>query len=174
MNKLPKGVQEFDQLFFPDSRGDLRCIYEIENSIKIEGFSCKMSKSLANVARGIHWQNQKKPQTKAITVLKGSIIDFLIDLDQNSKDFGKLFTFDLNAEASKTIYIPSNYGHGFYAKEETTFFYCCFGRYSEKDEITINLPNLVRRNTKINPSNWNLSSKDLNAKDFDILFKKYE
>ena len=43
------------------------------------------------VAKVIHWQNQKYPQIKAISVLKGSITDFLINLDKDSKDFGNFF-----------------------------------------------------------------------------------
>ena len=171
MNNLPRGVKVFNHLLFPDSRGYLSCIYEKEETIQLEGFSCKISKSLPNVARGIHWQNQMAPQTKAITVLKGSIIDFLVDLDRNSKDFGKLFSFELDEESSKTIYIPSNYGHGFYAKENTTFLYCCFGRYSEENEITINLSDLVKKQTNIDNSGWILSKKDINAQNFEYLFK---
>ena len=170
MKKLPKGVKIFNQLEFPDSRGNLRCIFETDKTFNLEGFSCKISKSMPNVARGIHWQNQLAPQSKAITVLSGSIIDFLIDLDKNSKDFGKLFSFELCEESSKTIYIPSNYGHGFYAKEETTFMYCCFGKYSMKNEVTINLSDLVKKENNIDSTNWIFSEKDKNAKKFDYLF----
>ncbi len=170
MNQLPKDIEVFDHLIFPDSRGKLKCIYESDKTEKIEGFSSKISNSLPNVARGIHWQNQLSPQIKVITLLKGSIKDFLINLDKNSKDFGKLFCFDLSASSQKTILIPSHYGHGFLAKEETTFFYFCFGKYAEKNEITINLAELVRQRTTIDTKNWIISEKDYNAKRFDELF----
>ena len=172
MNLLPEDIKVFNHLIFPDARGNLKCIYESDKTETIEGFSSKISHSLPNVARGIHWQNQLSPQIKAITLLKGSIKDFLINLDKNSKDFGKLFSFELTANSQKTIFIPAHYGHGFFAKEETTFFYFCFGKYSEKNEITINLADLVRQRTKLNTTNWIISEKDNNAKKFDELFPK--
>ena len=104
MNQIPTDIQVFDHLIFPDTRGYLKCIYESDKTETIEGFSCKISNSLPNVARGIHWQNQLSPQIKVITLLKGSIKDFLINLDKNSKDFGKLFCFDLSANSQNHTY----------------------------------------------------------------------
>lgn len=172
MNNLPKDIKVFNHLNFPDKRGDLKCIFEIDENLEIEGFSSKVSNSKPLVARGIHWQNQKSPQIKAISVLKGSITDFLINLDKNSNDFGKFFSYELNAHSNKTIYIPAHYGHGFLAKEETTFFYFCFGKYSENNEITINLKNLVKNRTSLNTNNWIISQKDEKAKCFNEIFKK--
>ena len=155
-------------------RGNLKCLYEDDENLEIEGFSSKISNSLPFVARGLHWQNQKSPQRKAITVLKGSILDFLINLDKNSSNFGKLFTYELSASSSETLYIPSHYGHGFLAKEETTFLYFCFGKYSEEDEITINLKNLVETRTSIDTQDWIISKKDNKAFCFEDIFLDYQ
>tara|TARA_A100001011_G_C14151947_1_gene774363 strand:+ start:186 stop:701 length:516 start_codon:yes stop_codon:yes gene_type:complete len=170
MNKLPQDIKVFNHLNFPDQRGDLKCIFESEQNLEIEGFSSKLSTSKPFVARGIHWQNQKSPQIKAISVLKGSITDFLINLDKDSEDFGNFFTYDLDADSNKTLYIPSHYGHGFFAKEETIFFYFCFGKYSEKNEITVNLKDLVNNRTSLNSKNWIISEKDRKAKYFGDIF----
>ena len=172
MNNLPEDIKVFNHLNFPDNRGSLKCIFESEENLKIEGFSSKISNSKPFVARGIHWQNQKSPQIKAITVLKGAITDFLINLDKNSVDFGKFFSYELNSDSKETLYIPAHYGHGFLAKEETTFFYFCFGKYSENNEITINLKNLVKSRTSLNTNNWIISQKDEKAKCFNDIFKK--
>ena len=171
MQKLPKDIKIFDHLKFPDKRGSLSCIYEFDERINIDGFSSKISHSSLNVARGIHWQNQKSPQTKAITILKGSILDFLINLDINSSSFGNLYSFELDASSAKTIFIPAHYGHGFLAKEETTFFYFCFGKYSEKDEVTINMKDLINERTAISTDKWIISPKDQKAKSFKDIFK---
>ena len=121
MQNLPNDIKFFDHLKFPDERGSLSCIYEFDERINIDGFSSKISNSSPNVARGIHWQNQKSPQTKAITILKGSILDFLINLDINSTNFGKLYSFELDTSSAKTIH---QLIMGMVAtKEETTFFY---------------------------------------------------
>ena len=171
MQSLPRDIKIFEHLNFPDQRGSLSCIYEFDERLEIDGFSSKISNSSRNVARGIHWQNQKSPQTKAITVLKGSILDFLIDLDSNSNNFGKLYTFELDSISNKTIFIPAHYGHGFLAKEETTFFYFCFGKYSEKDELTVNMQDLINERTSISTEDWIISPKDKKSKTFKELFK---
>ena len=43
----------------------------------------------------MHFQ-LKKQQDKLITVIKGKIIDFSIDLRKNSKTFGKIFKKELS------------------------------------------------------------------------------
>ena len=96
----------------------------------------------------------------------------ITNLDKNSVDFGKFFAYELNSDSKETLYIPAHYGHGFLAKEETTFFYFCFGKYSENNEITINLKNLVKSRTSLNTNNWIISQKDEKAKCFNDIFKK--
>ena len=72
-----------------DSRGHLVEIFKqnlIKNKLKFDYFTT----SKKNVLRGMHFQ-LKKQQDKLITVIKGKIIDFSIDLRKNSKTFGKIF-----------------------------------------------------------------------------------
>ena len=65
-------------------------------------FGCTSS-SKKNVLRGLHLQT-KFPQSKYLSVLKGSILDVVVDLRKNSKTFGKHFKIvlsectDLNLE----------------------------------------------------------------------------
>ena len=46
--------------------------------------------SKKNVLRGFHF-NSKFPQAKYVSVLKGKILDYVIDLRKKSKTFGKSF-----------------------------------------------------------------------------------
>ena len=78
---------------------------------------------------------------------------------------------EIPTSSAKTIFIPAHYGHGFLAKEETTFFYFCFGKYSEKDEVTINMKDLVNERTSISTDKWIISQKDQNANSFRDIFK---
>ena len=51
--------------------------------------------SKKNVLRGFHFQ-YKNQQIKYVTVLKGKILDCVIDLRKNSKTFGKIFKIILS------------------------------------------------------------------------------
>ena len=42
-----------------------------------------------NTFRGIHFQTHPNSQAKLITVVKGKIIDVIVDLRKNSVSFGK-------------------------------------------------------------------------------------
>ena len=163
---LPEDIKVFDQLIFSDSRGYLKCLYEDKENINLTGFSSKISNSYPNVARGMHWQKTISPQIKAITILEGSIIDFLINLDPYSANFGKFYSFELSAKDNKTIIIPSQYGHGFISISQVKFFYNCFGKYSPQDEISINIIDLISKHTDLNIKDINVSKKDYKAKCF--------
>lgn len=171
IQNLPNDVQIFDQEIFEDERGNINLLCEDQlNKIQYTGFSSKITSSKANVARGMHWQNQSAPQIKAITVLQGTIIDFLINLDANSSEFGNFYSFKLDAEDNKTIIIPSHYGHGLLALNKVKFFYSCFGKYSPSDEISINLIDLISNNTSLSIDEIIVSKKDSEAK----LFSEWE
>ena len=60
----------------------------------------------------------KKKQGKFVSVLKGSILDVVVDLRKNSKTFGKHFKIELTDKNGKSILIPPGFAHGFLAKEK--------------------------------------------------------
>ena len=66
--------------------------------------------------RGLHHQSGKYAQAKLISVVKGSIIDFLVDLRKNS--FEETHFFRL--QAGDQVYVPKGFAHGFLALEEDT------------------------------------------------------
>ena len=77
-----------------DNRGYLQEIYkrkDFKNNFK---FSIFVS-SKKNVFRGFHFQKRKQ-QKKIVIVVKGSIIDYCIDLRKKSETFAKIFKFILN------------------------------------------------------------------------------
>ena len=73
-----------------DNRGSLREIFnkKIFKKNKFVFEYCTISK--ANTLRGFHFQ-YKFQQAKYVSVLKGKILDYVIDLRKNSKTFGKVF-----------------------------------------------------------------------------------
>ena len=87
-------------------------------------FGCTSS-SKKNVIRGLHLQT-KHSQEKYVSVLKGAIIDVVVDLRKKSKTFGKHFKTILSDKNAKSIFIPSGFAHGFLAlKKENIIYYTC-------------------------------------------------
>ncbi len=89
-----KGLYVYQGIKFTDKRGSLREVYKQSIIKKKFPFSIT-SKSKKNVIRGLHLQ-AKKTQDKYIAVLKGKILDVVVDLRKNSKTFGKYFKIILS------------------------------------------------------------------------------
>ena len=86
-----------------DKRGSLRETFnkKILNKNFIFEY-CTTSK--ANALRGFHFQ-YKFQQAKFVTVLKGKILDYVIDLRKSSKTFGKTFKIILSDRNCLSLYI---------------------------------------------------------------------
>ena len=97
-------------------------------------FGCT-SRSKKNVIRGLHLQT-KHSQEKYVSVLKGAIIDVVVDLRKKSKTFGKHFKTILSDKNAKSIFIPAGFAHGFLAlKKENIIYYKCTNYRSVKHEV---------------------------------------
>ena len=55
-----------------------------------------------------HFQTKNK-QAKYVNVIKGKILDFVIDLRKKSKTYGKVFSIVLSKENALGLYIPSGF-----------------------------------------------------------------
>ena len=128
---------------FIDNRGYFREL-TIEKIIKKKLVFTVVSKSKKNVLRGLHMQRNNM-QGKYLSVVKGKILDVVIDCRKNSKTFGKNYKIILSQKNSKSIYIPAGFLHGFLGLEdENSVVYGCT-KYRDKDsEIGVmwNDPNL--------------------------------
>lgn len=112
---------------FSDKRG---INYSINTEKEIK--QILISKSKKNVIRGIH----KSPYKKRVTVLNGSITDFIIDFSKNKPIYQK---YELSSEDNNQIEIPANYGHLFITNaDDTIILYELFGCYDNKLDININ------------------------------------
>ena len=96
---------------FIDNRGYFREILVEKNLKKRFPFNV-VSISKKNVIRGLHYQ-KKKPQGKYISVIKGKILDVVVDIRKNSKTFGKHYSIILSDENCTSLYIPPGFAHGF-------------------------------------------------------------
>jgi len=104
-----------------DKRGSLRETYN--NKILKKKFIfdyCTISKR--NVLRGFHFQT-KFTQSKYVNVIKGKILDVVIDLRKNSKTFGKTFKIILSAKNALSLYVPKGFAHAYYSYEKENIIY---------------------------------------------------
>ena len=131
-------------------------------------FSCT-SKSKKNVLRGLHLQTKNK-QGKFVSVLKGSILDVVVDLRKNSKTFGKHFKIELTEKNGKSIFIPPGFAHGFLAREKENIVHYYNTNYRSKGyEIGImwNDPSLKIK--------WPIKKPLLSKKDKkNLTFKQFQ
>lgn len=63
--------------------------------------------------RGLHFQRPPHAQAKLVSVLRGSILDVVVDIRKGSKTFGKHVSAELNAENGTQILVPAGFAHGF-------------------------------------------------------------
>lgn len=174
---------DFDGLFviqpkcFEDARGYFFESYN-ENEFKKNGLDVKFvqdnqSLSQKGVLRGMHFQNPPYAQCKLVRVIKGAVLDVVIDIRKNSKTFGKHFSIELNEQNKTMLYIPEGFAHGFLTLEDNTiFFYKCTNFYNKASEDCI-LWNDPALNINWGISNPLVSEKDSLAKPFseiNILF----
>ena len=129
------GLKIIKSKIYKDSRGYFRETFK-KKFFKKEKFlfGCT-SFSKKNVLRGLHIQN-KFSQGKYVTVLKGKILDVVVDLRKNSKTFGKHYKIVLSSDNGKSIYIPPGFAHGFLGiKKQNIIFYFCTNYRSVKNEF---------------------------------------
>ena len=118
-----------------DSRGFFKEIYvkkKFQNHKPI--FWC-MSKSKKNVLRGLHLQT-KNSQEKFVSVIKGKILDVIVDLRKKSKTFGKHFKIILSEKNAKSVLIPSGCAHGFLGLDKENIVLYSNNKYRSKKSET--------------------------------------
>ena len=168
------GLKVIQSKSYKDNRGLFKEDYKkkiLKNKNFI--FGC-MSKSNKNVIRGLHLQT-KFPQEKYVSVLKGAIIDVILDLRKNSNTFGKHFKIILSDNNGKSIFIPHGFAHGFLGlKKENIVYYTCTNYRSRKHEVGLlwNDKDLKIKWPIKNPIISKKDKKNLKFKEFKKLYLK--
>ena len=110
-------------------------------------------------------------------VLKGAILDIVVDLRENSKTFGRYISIELNEENKKMLFIPRKFAHGFLTLEDNTeIFYKCDNFYNPKSEVGI-VWNDIDLNIEWNLQKYGIKENKLIISEKDrknISFKEYK
>ena len=119
----------------------------------------------------MHFQ-YKKPQGKYVSVVKGKILDAVVDLRKNSKTFGESYSIILSDKNCKSIYIPPGFAHGFQALEkENIVCYSCTEYRSIGNEYGLLYKDPLLK-IKWPKKKKIITNKDMNAKTLSELIKE--
>lgn len=97
-----------------------------------------LSVSHKGVFRGLHYQTDIHGQAKLVRVLKGAVIDFVVDLREMSDTYGKFEYFELNDRNNLSLFVPPYFAHGFLSlQDDTIFTYKCGNYYNKNAEGSV-------------------------------------
>jgi dTDP-4-dehydrorhamnose 3,5-epimerase len=143
------GLMLFEPDVFEDSRGYFFESYNEKKfsdaGVDLRWVQDNQSSSLYGVIRGLHFQLPPFEQSKLIRVLRGKILDVVVDIRKGSPTFGKTWCKVLSAKNKRQLFIPKGFAHGFSVlSEKADVLYKCDGFYNKESEggIIYNDPEL--------------------------------
>ncbi|MDK2802126.1 MAG: dTDP-4-dehydrorhamnose 3,5-epimerase [Oscillospiraceae bacterium] len=161
-----QGLFIIETKVFGDSRGYFLESYNYEdfkaNGLDMTFVQDNQSGSVKNVLRGLHFQ-KNNPQGKLVRVLKGEVLDVVVDIRKGSRTFGKWKSVLLNEENRTMFYVPEGFAHGFVVMSDyAEFAYKCTNFYDPSDEggLIWNDPDIGIDWKVDNLSDISLSDKD--------------
>lgn len=81
--------------------------------------------------RGLHFQTPPFAQDKLVRVLKGKILDIVVDLRSSSATYGQHCSVELSADIGEQLFIPKGFAHGFVTlTQDVEVFYKVTAPYS--------------------------------------------
>ncbi|MDC0304144.1 dTDP-4-dehydrorhamnose 3,5-epimerase [Flavobacteriales bacterium] len=172
-----EGLLVIESRVYHDSRGYFLEGYNkntlAEKGLDINVAQTNISKSEANVVRGLHFQNPPFAQGKLIRVLKGAVLDVVVDIRKESSTYGKYYSLELTEENFKALWVPAGFAHGFKTlKDDTIFYYDCTEVYNKDFEGSVlwNDPSL---NIDWDIADPILSPKDENGQLFENFVSQF-
>ena len=150
-----------------DKRGYIAETFRLDKLQKYIGYNLNFcqdneSKSTYGVLRGLHYQVSSNAQTKLVRVLKGSVLDVVVDLRQGSPTFGQHISVILSQENGNQLLIPRGFAHGFLVlSDEAIFTYKVDNYYCKSSERGIAFDDeFLKIDWKLDLSEIKISKKD--------------
>jgi dTDP-4-dehydrorhamnose 3,5-epimerase len=177
MNIIPLGLQDaliIENDIYYDERGYFTETFNFEKLIDIIGefniMQANQSKSKQGVIRGLHYQIPPMSQAKLVHVIKGEVLDVIVDLRKDSSTFGQHASIILNGTNKNRLFVPKGFAHGFITlSKDAILQYYVDGLYAPNfesgikfDDKTLNIDWRKKRNIIV-------SEKDQKLKSFDEL-----
>lgn len=93
------------------------------------------AKSSYGVIRGLHYQLPPHAQAKLVRVIRGEVLDVVVDVRPGSVTYGKTFSVILNEKNKMQMFVPRGFAHGYAVlSEEAIFAYKCDNYYEPRNE----------------------------------------
>ena len=132
--------------------------------------------SKKGVLRGLHYQLPPHSQSKLVGVIKGEVLDVIVDIRKGSPTFGQHFSQLINDKNQLQLFIPRGFAHGYITLSETSIFtYKVDQYYNPQSEGSIAPDDpYLNIDWKLDKKKWILSDKDQehpyieNARVFDF------
>lgn len=124
---------------FEDSRGHFFESYTsksfLEKKIQADFVQDNQSLSQKGVLRGLHFQAPPYTQGKLVRVIKGAVLDVVLDIRKKSSTFGQHFSIELSEQNKTMLWVPEGFAHGFSTlQNDTIFSYKCTNYYNKESE----------------------------------------
>jgi len=166
-----KGCFIIEPKVFGDKRGSFfeifnKKIFKNKTGLEIDFVQDNQSTSQRGALRGLHMQKGIFSQAKLVRVVKGSVLDVVVDVRKDSLTYGKHFSIELSEDNNKQLFVPRGFLHGFVTLEDRTIFsYKCDNYYNKEAELG------VIYNDKDLNIDWKLNEKDLivSSKDKELV-----
>lgn len=150
--------ETFNQLTFNRLIGDNIKFVQDNESLSSQG-----------VLRGLHYQTGQYAQAKLVRIIKGSVLDVVVDIRKDSKTFGKHFAMELSETNKKQLFIPKGFAHGFIVLSENAIFsYKCDNYYNKASEGGI-----IYNDETLN-INWKLPEEEIIISEKDKVLPNFE
>lgn len=135
--ELP-GVLIIEPKVFGDERGFFLESFQRQRyrdaGIDYEFVQDNHSRSGRNVLRGLHYQIER-PQGKLVRVTRGEVYDVAVDINPESRTYGRYVGVLLSERNHRQLWVPPGYAHGFCVLTDVADFqYKCTDYYDPSDE----------------------------------------
>ncbi len=98
--------------------------HKLEDFISSDLNFCQenQTKSSRGVLRGLHYQIPPFAQNKLVRVIRGAVLDVVVDVRKTSPTFGNYISIEISEKNKKQLFIPAGFAHGFVALVDNTIF----------------------------------------------------
>ena len=163
-----KGCFIIEPQVFGDERGGFLLEYnkkdfQDKTGLNVDFVLGNQSISQYGVVRGLHLQKGEFSQAKLVRVIKGKILDVVVDVRKDSETFGKVFSVELSGDNNKQLFVPRGFLHGFSVLEDDTIVsYKCDNFYNKDSEGG------VLYNDRDLGIDWKLEQDQIKVSDKDL------
>lgn len=157
---------------FQDERGAIWTTFdkEVDAQLRSLGYNFMHDKFNSNdkhVLRGIHYDNQT---AKLVTCVGGAITQFVVNVDQNNKNFGDYIKVEMAAGNGVSVLIPPGFGNAFISRKKNSIYHYKLS-YSDEYVDHLDQSTLSWKDERLQ-IDWDIDEPILSSRDNNSLINK--